>query len=69
MMLRHLLLNSIINYTPGGVIPVFIPVRDYGEADTDIFDYVFAKISQFGTGLTRESLDAVLAIWTCFTSP
>ena len=60
MMLRHLLLNSIINYTPGGVIPVFIPVRDYGEADTDIFDYVFAKISQFGTGLTRESLDAVL---------
>ena len=60
MMLRHLLLNAIDQYVPGGYIPVFIPVRDYSESTSDLFDYIYSKIEQFGTGITREFFISVL---------
>lgn len=47
MMLRHLLLNSIINYTPGGVIPVFIPVRDYQKRNIWMVDHSALLIAVF----------------------
>lgn len=47
MMLRHPLLNSIINYTPGGVIPVFIPVRDYQKRNIWMVDHSALLIAVF----------------------
>lgn len=38
MMMRHLLLNSIENYTEMLIIPVFIPLKDFDENVESLFD-------------------------------
>lgn len=41
MMMRHLLLDAIDNYSSTKLVPVFVPLKDYGTKYTDIFEYIF----------------------------
>ena len=41
MMMRHLLLDAIDNYSSTKLVPIFVPLKDYGAKYTDIFEYIF----------------------------
>ena len=41
MMMRHLLLDAIDNYSSTKLVPIFVPLKDYGAKYTDIFEYTF----------------------------
>ncbi len=41
MMMRHLLLDAIDNYSSTKLVPIFVPLKDYGAKYTDIFKYIF----------------------------
>ncbi len=60
MMMRHLFLDTAAKYLPGGVVPVFIPVRYFGEKDLDLESFVFSRFNLFGTGFTRKEFAALL---------
>lgn len=60
MMLQHLLLNAISNYSESGIMPVFVQVRDYQGTSGDIFEYLYSKVSHFGTGFTPEAFKTML---------
>ena len=65
MMMRHLLLNSIENYTEMLTIPVFIPLKDFDENVDNLFDYIFSKITSLCGSITEEQLDEVLEKGKC----
>ena len=65
MMMRHLLLNSIDNYTEMLIIPVFIPLKDFDENVDSLFDYVLSKITSLCGSITEEQFDEVLEKGKC----
>jgi len=65
MMMRHLLLNSIENYTELLTIPVFIPLKDFDENVDNLFDYVFSKIMSLFGSITEEQFEEVLEKGKC----
>ena len=60
MMMRHLLLNAVINFDNLKLFPILIPLKDYGESEMDIYEYVFLSAQQFDENLTREKYAAIL---------
>ena len=48
MMMRNLLLGSICNFKNSGMIPVFVPLKDYQEDDVDLFNYIYDKFTDNG---------------------
>lgn len=48
MMMRNLLLCSIRDFKEDGMIPVFVPLKDYQEDDVDLFNYVYDKFTDGG---------------------
>ena len=65
MMMRHLLLNSIENYTEMLIIPVFIPLKDFDENVDSLFDYAFSKITNLCGSITAEQFGEVLQEGKC----
>lgn len=65
MMLRHLLLTSIENFSESQVLPVFIPLKDFDGNTLDVFEYIYAKINCFGTGVTKQHFMNVLSSGKC----
>ena len=67
MMMRHLFLNAAAEYRslPAPLVPVFIPVRNFGEKIRDLKEYVFSRLEIFGTGFTPDELDTLLRDGRC----
>lgn len=48
MMMRNLLLCSVRDFHEDGMIPVFVPLKDYKEDDVDLLPYIFDKFTDGG---------------------
>lgn len=59
MMMRHLLLDSILNYSNNKLVPIFIPLKDYPEDCDDLFDFVFSNV--YNHDVTIEQLKYILS--------
>ena len=44
MMMRNLLLTSISSFSEAGMIPLFVPLKDYSLENSDLFDYIYNTI-------------------------
>ncbi|NMA72684.1 MAG: NACHT domain-containing protein [Bacteroidales bacterium] len=60
MMMRHLLLDSIDSYSESGIVPIFIPIKDYDENVESLFNYIFSKISPLSADITPGNLETLL---------
>ena len=60
MMMRHLLLNAVDDADKLKLLPILIPLKDYGESEKDLFEYVLSTAQQFDENLTREKYTAIL---------
>ncbi|QHQ61472.1 NACHT domain-containing protein [Anaerocolumna sedimenticola] len=65
MMMRHLLLNSVENYSDMLMIPVFIPLKDFDETVDTLFEYVFSKVISLCNEITEEQFEEVLNQGKC----
>lgn len=65
MMMRHLLINSIETYTDLGMIPVFIPLKDFDNAADGLFNYVFSKVTSLCAEITEAHFDDALNKGKC----
>ena len=62
MMMRNLLLCSICSFKEDGMIPIFVPLKDYTQEDIDLFDYIFDKFTdgEKHTEINREQFEDTL---------
>jgi len=60
MMMRHLLLNTIENFSKLRRVPIFLPLKDYNEAAGSLEDFIFAKAEALNSAVTRDDFDATL---------
>ena len=60
MMMRHLLLNAIDTYETNQLLPIFISVKDYGQKNMEIKDYVFSKLSVYFRDFSYERYQNML---------
>lgn len=65
MMMRHLLLNAIENYTELLTVPIFIPLKDYYEDLDNLFDYVYTKITSLCGSISEEQFEEMLVKGKC----
>ncbi|WP_373898861.1 NACHT domain-containing NTPase [Haloimpatiens sp. FM7315] len=65
MMMRHLLLDSIENYSQIGNIPIFIPLKDFDETTGELFEYVFSRMKNFCTDITEKQFQEILSTGKC----
>jgi hypothetical protein len=61
MMLRHLLLDAIKRHDVSGIVPLFIALKDYDDAAGALFDYAYAKLDDYGAGITKGQFESLLA--------
>ncbi|MBT9173127.1 MAG: hypothetical protein DDT21_01517 [Syntrophomonadaceae bacterium] len=60
MMMRHLLLNAIDNYDSLGLLPIFIPLKEFGESTSNLFEYIHSVVKQFNVNITQAQLISAL---------
>jgi len=62
MMMRNLLLNSVNSFEEDGMIPVFVPLKDYTQEDIDLLDYIYDKFTDDGkhTEISKEQFEDTL---------
>ena len=65
MMLRHLLLQAIENYDKSGVVPIFIPLKDFDDTTPSAMDFIYNKVFSYGAGITRQELSKLLDNGKC----
>lgn len=65
MMMRHLLLDSIEHFGETGVIPFFIPLKDFDESSSGLFEYVYSKLESLGGGISKNQFEDILTKGLC----
>lgn len=57
MMMRNLLLKSAYSFNNEGMIPVFVPLKDFTSEETDLFEYIYDKFTDGGiyTDISKDS--------------
>ena len=65
MMMRHLMLDAITNFNEQKRFPVFIPLKDFNETTTSLFEYTYSRITVFDCNLTKEKFEEMLANGSC----
>jgi hypothetical protein len=65
MMMRHLMLDAITNFDDLKRFPVFIPLKDFDETASSLFDYVYSKISVFDSNLKIDQFEEMIANGAC----
>lgn len=60
MMMRHLLLDSINSFHKSGIIPIFIPIKDFDEDVESLFTYIYSKIGPLSAKITPTLLETLL---------
>ena len=59
MMMRHLLLDSIINFSSNKLVPLFISLKDYPDNCDNLLDFVFDNV--YNHDITMEQLKFILS--------
>jgi hypothetical protein len=65
IMMRHLLLNAIDNYDNVGLIPIFIPLKDFDESVDNLFQHIFSKVATLCANITESQLTDALDAGKC----
>lgn len=65
MMMRHLLLNAVDNYDSLGLVPIFIPLKDFGETTSNLLEYIHSVVNQFNVNMTLAQLTSALTAGLC----
>lgn len=65
MMMHHLLLNAIDNHDSLGLLPIFIPLKEFGESTSNLFEYIHSVVKQFNVNVTLAQLTSALAAGLC----
>ena len=65
MMMRHLLLDSFNKYEESGEIPIFIPLKDFDDSVTNLFDYIYMKLSSIDESISKDSFETLLKEGKC----
>ncbi|MBS4022374.1 MAG: NACHT domain-containing protein, partial [Dethiobacter sp.] len=65
MMMRHLLLNAIDNYDSLGLLPIFIPLKEFSESTSNLLEYIHSVVNQFNVNLTLAQLTSALTAGLC----
>ena len=60
MMMRNFALSSAETYEKTGILPFFVPLKDYEATFATMLDYVFSSITDLWPELTVEKLEAIL---------
>lgn len=62
MMMRNLLLTSVSSFPEVGLIPVFVPLKDYNTEGIDLFEYIYNKFTdgKKNTRITKEQFEDTL---------
>ena len=65
MMMRHLLLDAVDNYDSLGLLPIFIPLKDFGETTSNLLEYIHSVVQQFNVNVTLTQLTDTLTAGLC----
>ena len=65
MMMRHLLLSSVEQYSLTGLLPVFVPLKDYEGTSGNLIDYIYSKIDSLCSNVTKRQFTATLSAGKC----
>jgi hypothetical protein len=65
MMMRHLMLDAIANFDDLKRFPVFVPLKDFDETASSLFDYVYSKIGVFDSNLKIDQFEEMLSNGSC----
>ena len=65
MMIRHLMLDAVERYQEDGIVPLFVVLKDFDLSSDSLFDYIYGKIHNLGTGISRPHLRSLLENGKC----
>lgn len=65
MMMRHLMLDSMESYKEIGIIPIFIPLKDYDETSDSLFDYAYSKMESLSGDVSERQFEDILKKGLC----
>lgn len=65
MMMRHLLLDAIDRYKDSGLIPIFIPLKDYDNSYSSLSDYVYETFESLGGCDDMDIFTSLLSKGSC----
>lgn len=65
MMMRHLFLYFVEHYDERGILPIFVPLKNYTGEDMRLEDFVFKSILEFDREIEFDDFDAVLNSGKC----
>ena len=60
-----MLLNAIDNHGDVGLIPIFIPLKDFDESVDNLFKYIFSKVATLSVDITEGQLTDALDTGKC----
>lgn len=60
MMMKHILMLAIDSYEETGLLPAFIQLKDYEQADLDIVSFIHRKMSVFWADLEKDTVVRLL---------
>ena len=65
MMMRYLFLYFAEHYTERGILPIFVPLKNYTGEDKRLEDFVFRSILEFDRDIDFDDFDAALNSGKC----
>ena len=65
MMMRHLLLSAIDDYDERGMLPIFIPLKDYDDTYRNLLEYIYDKYEGLGGIGNMKEFSELLEDGTC----
>ncbi len=65
MMMRHFLFDAIARYEENDIFPIFILLKDFEDTGKSLIDYICENICNYGTGITRNKINALLEAGKC----
>jgi hypothetical protein len=65
MMMRHLFLNSIKEYSRTGILPILVTLREYGASNNDVFNLIVDSVHRFDTSFSASHVHKMLCAGKC----
>lgn len=65
MMMRHLFLSSIREYSKTGLLPILVTLREFGADNNDLFSIIVDSVHRFDISFSAAHLDKVLSEGKC----
>lgn len=65
MMMRHLLLDAIDDFDNSGILPLFIPLKDFDDTYRNLLEYIYEKYESLGGKGNMKEFSNLLEDGTC----